>query len=132
MPRLPRSPPILLLVGGVLLAWGPTLLSRGFSYDDAELIVGNPLVEGSLPAGEAFGRDYWHHRGVSGHYRPLSTLSLRLDRALWGERVAGYHATNLALFLLLVLLAARLLARAGALRGAPLAGLALFAVHPAL
>jgi len=64
------------------------------------------------------------------YYRPLSTLSLALDYALWGANPFGFHLTNILLHgivsLLVALLAFELLHdRIGALA----AGL-LFAVHP--
>src|SRR5262249_32656812 len=44
---------------------------------------------------------YWWHRGPSGLYRPLTTLSYLFDFAVlgYGEQGAGYHWTNLLLHL---------------------------------
>ena len=116
-----------------LLAWLPSALGAGFAFDDREAIEHNPLVEGALSWTAAFQQDYWEHRGAAGHFRPLSSLSLRFDRALWGESGTGFHATNIALHLLVVfvaaLLARRLFSRA---EHWPWIGVALFAVHPVL
>ena len=58
----------LLLAGLALLVWAiPLLGSVGFAYDDKEAIVSNPVVNGALPPGEAFARDYWHHLEDAGH-----------------------------------------------------------------
>lgn len=127
-----RFLPLLLLFALAIIAWAPSLLSEGFAYDDAEAIVGNPVVEGTVPVTEAFRRDYWHHVGDAGHYRPLAALSLRLDRSWWGNWVPGYHATNVLLHALLVAGAALFLRRAGPHASPALWGLALFAAHPAL
>ena len=58
------------------LARGP-----GFSYDDREAIVGNAVVEGEVPLSRAFAQDYWHHYEDAGHYRPMATVLLAMDRA---------------------------------------------------
>ena len=130
----PRSTvlPVVLLVLAALVAWVPSLAADGFALDDGELIEGNPVVEGTVPWRTAFARDYWHHLGGSGHYRPVAALSLRADRALFGAKVAGYHLTNVLLHVLLLLAAARFLVRAVPDPRPALWGLALFAVHPAL
>lgn len=117
-----------------LLAWAPTLWRSGFSYDDHEILE-SPCVRGELPLACAFDRDYWHHRGDAGHWRPAAVLLLRADAAVWGERAAGFHLTNVLLHALVVLLAAYLLRRLAAGQGDAAAwaiGLALFAIHPAL
>lgn len=116
-----------------LAAWLPSVWSAGFSYDDREALRGNPVVEGGAPVREAFLRDYWDHLAPAGHYRPLASLSLRLDHARFGERDArGWHATNVALHAGVVALAGLLLALLARGVRVPWIGLALFAAHPAL
>ncbi|MBK8179032.1 MAG: tetratricopeptide repeat protein [Planctomycetes bacterium] len=115
-----------------LAAWLPSALGAGFSFDDREAVEHNPVVLGTVPWQEAFRRDYWEHRGAAGHYRPLATLTLRLDRALWGAEEAGFHLTNVLLHALVVLVAGFLLRRLWAHDRTPWLGLALFAAHPAL
>ncbi len=124
-----------LLAGLALLVWAiPLLGSVGFAYDDKEAIVSNPVVNGALPPGEAFARDYWHHLEDAGHYRPLATLLLRADHARAdGPRPAAFRWTNALLHaLVLGLLAAawRRIARAHRIPF-PWFGLAVLAVHPA-
>ncbi len=115
-----------------VLAWSASVLLGDFAQDDRKAIHENPVVTGSLPPAEAFRRDYWHHVGDAGHYRPLTTLSLRLDHAVHGEDAWGYHLTNVLLHALVVgVLAFVLLRVPGAGRGAFL-GLMVFAVHPVL
>lgn len=115
----------------VLLAWGPSTWRAGLSFDDAEVLADNPVVEGSLGWSAVLLRDYWDHlpAGPAGQYRPAATASLRLDHALH-DRVWGYHLTNVLLHLGVVLAAASLFTVRG--RRLPWVGLALLAVHPAL
>jgi len=68
--------------------------------------------------------------GHSGFYRPLGSLSLRADAALFGAAPAGFHLTNLALHVLATWLVLGLALRFG-MTAAPAFGAALFfAVHP--
>jgi len=118
-----------------ILAWSGSIVRGGFAFDDREATLANPVVTGALGARAAFERDYWEHLGPAGHYRPLATLALRADRALWGERPAGWHLTNVVLHALCVALLGFLLLLLGPTThgdALPWAGLAVFAVHPAL
>jgi Tfp pilus assembly protein PilF len=105
-------------------------LYNGFVYDDWDLVVHNRwLREG--PITEAFTRGFWaSSRGGSFYYRPVVSLSYRLDQAIWGVRPFGYHLTNILLHaatsILVLILASRWLS---SLRAAAAAA-ALFAVHP--
>ena len=128
------------LVTLTLLLWGVVALPQdaGPAYDDREAVVGNPVVEGALPARAAFARDYWHHLEDAGHYRPLATLLLRVDRAASGGPPAApdwvrFRRTNVALHGLVVALLGAALIRFGARRGLPVpwVGLAVLALHPA-
>jgi len=114
------------------LLWLPAVLRGGWVLDDRELIFENPVVNGALPWHAVFGRDYFHHLGDSGQWRPLASLSLRLDRVLWGEWVTGYHCTNVLLHFAVVALALRLFARLGLGARALVAGTVFFALHPLL
>lgn len=123
--------PLSLCVLLALLAWAPSIFSAGFSYDDREAIFENPAVAGALPLSAAFERDYWHHRGDAGHYRPLATASLRLDHSLWGSDARGYHATNVLLHVAVVLLLGLWFIRRLP-HAVPWLGIAIFAAHPVL
>ncbi len=114
-----------------LLTWVPSIFSAGFSYDDREAILENPVVTGELPRTAAFDRDYWHHRGDAGHYRPLAILTLRLDYALWENDPRGFHFTNVLLHAGVVLLLGLWLGQRSP-PGVPWLGLAIFAAHPVL
>jgi len=106
----------------------------GFAYDDREVLFGNPVVAGDLPLWSVIDRDYWHHIGDAGHWRPSATLALRLDQQLYGAGSRGYHATNVLLHALVVAAASVIAARLALLNAArfPWFGLAWFATHPLL
>ena len=64
------------------------------------------------------------------YYRPLSALSHATDAWIWGDRVAGYHVTNLVLLALVGMAALLLLERIGLSRRAALLGALAWIVHP--
>lgn len=132
----PRDAGLLVLcVLLALVAWSGSLVRGGFAYDDSEAIEGNPVVEGQAPWSAAFGRDYWDHLGPAGHYRPLATLSLRVDHRVHGlGRTRGWHLSNVLMHAAVVLFAGWTWILVGRGRSGtwPWLGLALFALHPAL
>jgi Flp pilus assembly protein TadD len=110
-----------LLLVAVGVAYVP-VWSAGFLWDDDMLITANEAVRssGGLP-------DIWVGRGQL-DYLPLTLSLWWLECRLFGTDPTGYHAVNLALHALAVLLVWRLLLRLR-VPGAFLAA-ALFAVHP--
>jgi tetratricopeptide (TPR) repeat protein len=104
----------------------------GFVLDDEAVVVENPLMQdlGDLP--RLLVAPYWNRPMQGGQlYRPLTSLTLALDRAIaGGPRPGWFHFVNTLLHglatLLVTLLALEVLPGAGA---ALVAGL-LFAVHP--
>jgi len=64
------------------------------------------------------------------YYRPLSSLSHASDAWVWGDRVPGYHLTNLALLALVGGAAVVLLERLGLSPRAALLGALAWTVHP--
>lgn len=104
-----------------LLAYRP-VFSAGFIWDDDAHIT-----PPALRTAEGLGR-IWTEPGATQQYYPLLHSAFWLQHRLWGDTPGGYHATNLLLHLLGVLLFWRLL-RALAVPGAGLAA-ALFALHP--
>ena len=65
-----------------------------------------------------------------GYPHTVTVLSLALDRALFGTNPAGYHAVNLLVHLVNVILLYALLGRFGADRATAAGAAALFALHP--
>ena len=120
------------LVLALALLLLPAVLRGGWVLDDRELLFGNPVTSGALPWSEAFARDYFHHLGGSGAWRPLASLSLRLDRWLFGEWTAGYHLSNWVLHVGVVALALACARALGLGLRQVAAGLVVFALHPLL
>jgi protein O-mannosyl-transferase len=113
------------------LAWAPSLTTQSWSADDHEVILQSPVITGSTAATEAFKRDYTLHVGASGQWRPLSSLSLRTEYALFGPMSSTpWHLSNVLLHLIAVALA-WLFARAQ-WRGGLFLGLLFFSLHPLL
>src|SRR5581483_4502527 len=100
----------LLLIGGVLLAFGASLGS-GFHLDDYAILA-NPGVRAALASPQ-----------------PLTNVTFWLNYQVGGADPLGYHALNLLLHIGAVLLAFECLRRAIPERAAWIAA-ALFAVHP--
>lgn len=114
-----------------VIAWAPSLSIKDWSADDHEVILQSPVITGRTPALEAFKRDYTLHLGASEQWRPLSSLSLRAEHALYGpESSAPWHRSNVLLHLIAVTLA-WLLAKSHAKNGVFL-GLLFFSLHPLL
>jgi tetratricopeptide (TPR) repeat protein len=110
-------------------------LRAGFVWDDRLLVLESPLVRESLSlpehlSGRLFERS--PHADARAYYRPLTTLSLAADFALWGDAPRGFHATNLALHAGVAALAFLLARRAGARPAHAALAAGLFALHPRL
>lgn len=121
-----------LLPLGVALALYAGALGDGFAFDDTPAYVEQPVVAGQAPWWRALTTDIWAERPGFPHktlWRPLTTLSWRLDHALGGGAPWAPHAVNLALFLGLVLLVTLGLRRRLGPLAAGAAGLFL-AAHP--
>src|SRR5437867_2565770 len=100
----------------VLFAFANTLHNTGFALDNKFIILEDPRLRdpcaGSVPRDKAerdecarknwesvkaiFKEDYWWPKAVSGLYRPLTTLSYRLNYSLLNNRdnSTGYHWIN--------------------------------------
>ncbi|HVM95380.1 MAG TPA: hypothetical protein VMT89_03275, partial [Candidatus Acidoferrales bacterium] len=110
-----------LIVAATLCAYWPAL-HAGFTLDDNLLLTENPLVK--APDG------LWRiWRILQAHNAwPMTDTSFWIEWHIWHLNPAGYHATNLALHGVTILLLALVL-RKLAIPGVFLAVL-LFAVHP--
>jgi len=113
----------------LILTLYASTLTHGFVWDDSRIIVQNPLLEklGNIP------RLFLSEDtavGSTGYYRPMTYISLALDRAIWGINPAGFHLTNLLLHILAALLFHGVAATlSGSARTAFIAAL-IFALHP--
>lgn len=124
----------LCLLGLLAVALYVGTLQYDFVWDDHYTVLQNPLLAHARHLPRFFREDVTSLTGGSLHgvyYRPLFWLSLFLDVQLWSGNPAGFHFTNVLLYVaacLLVLLLARALLGPG--QPALLAAL-LFAAHPA-
>jgi tetratricopeptide (TPR) repeat protein len=98
-------------------------MRSGYIWDDDSYVYNNATLE----APHALAR-IWTDRAASPQYYPLVFTTYYIERALWGERPAGYHAVNALLHGLCAFLLWRLLRRLS-VPGAFLAA-CLFAFHP--
>lgn len=98
----------------VSLLYGPGL-GNAFVYDDLPQIVDNPAVHSVLASLAYFSQEVAFDTGYLSaggtFYRPLFWLSLSLDYAVWQERAAGFHLTNVLLHWLCGVLLWRVLLR---------------------
>ncbi len=80
-------------------AAGLITIDAGFVFDDHHALEHNPVVTGSVPAWQAFTRDFWGRplaQGMIASYRPLMSLLWRGMWALW-PRPLPFHALSLLL-----------------------------------
>lgn len=100
-----------------------------FILDDVFIAQKNPLVL-NPDLWQIFRSDYWHTVENSGLYRPLTILSLALNRMLLGEAIWAYHLVNVLLHCAVAVLLLQALRRWQLPAGAACAAALLFAVHP--
>ena len=115
----------------VALAASVTSLANGFVYDDQWVIRDNPQVHSLRDPAALVSAPLWPATYRTNAYRPATTAAFALDWAVGGGRPAVFHATNVALHLLVVALvlalASRVLTPVG---GGALVAALWFAVQP--
>lgn len=110
-------------------------LEGPFLWDDRPLILEKSEVKSVSAALAGFRSSFWNAANsnrMRGYYRPLTTLSYAVDRRVWGEEPAGFHATNVAIHLINVVLVFALARRAGARLPAAALASALWGTAPRL
>jgi len=121
-------------IAGALLALllHASSLGHGFVRDDAQLIAGNAVLQGSGSLWTLLTRDYLASTGyVSGMWRPLPLLSFWVEGRLSGWNPWLFHGTSILLYAACVFVLARLLAQARIPRVAALLAVLWFAAMPA-
>ncbi|GMR40685.1 hypothetical protein PMAYCL1PPCAC_10880, partial [Pristionchus mayeri] len=102
-----------------------------FVYDDHQAIVSNPDV---ISSSFSFFNDFWggpiSSKGSHKSWRPLTTLSFRLNYLLYGLKPLGFHIVNVLLHIICSLMVLRISERNLSSRVARLFSALLFAVHP--
>jgi len=108
----------------------------GFALDAVGVVEGDPRVHAVTGRNLAliFQNDYWWPSSVDTLYRPFTTLSFLFNYAVLGnaENAAGYHALNVLLHTVNVLLVFQLAQLVLRRRTAAFFAAALWAVHPVL
>jgi tetratricopeptide (TPR) repeat protein len=104
-------------------------LRAGFVYDDRILIVEPPPPRGAGDLARVFAERHWFNLP---YYRPVSRVTMVLQKGLHGNDPAPYHALNAALAVAAALLAFAVFRHPGfgIARAPALVAAALFAVHP--
>jgi hypothetical protein len=114
-----------------LAAFAGTL--RGaFMFDDRKLIEFNGRIRHWSIRGveEDFLSDIYQSQASGQYYRPLLTISDRIDYSLWGDHALGFHLTNLLLHMGCVWFLFDLLLLLSGSSLTALFAAALFAAHP--
>ncbi len=115
----------------VALAASVSSVANGFVYDDLWVIRDNPRVHTLSDPVALVSAPLWPSTYRTNAYRPATTVLFALDWVAGGGRPAIFHATNVALHLLVValvlVLASRVLAPGG---GGALVAALWFAVQP--
>ncbi len=114
-------PAALGLLGLVVLVYAP-VWGAGLVWDDGLFIFANPVIQS--PGGL---RDIWFSTQLADYYPVTSTL-LWLEWQLWGADPGRYHAVNVLLHALSVLVAWRVLCKLAV--PCAFVAAAVFAVHP--
>ena len=106
-------------------------LRNGFALDDVPLVRDNPAIASLTNVPRLLVSPYWgdstEHYGL---YRPLTVVSLAVNRPVSGPGPFGFHLVNVLLHGGVSALAWFVLRRAGTHYGTALLGALIFAVHP--
>lgn len=105
-------------------------LRNGFVWDDIHTIVNNRAIDSLVSAQEWFTRPESTSALRDVNFRPVLVASFALDVAFWGRNPSGFHATNLAIHLGVVLLAYLLAVRLWRDPWSAFAAAAIVALHP--
>jgi protein O-mannosyl-transferase len=136
-PRSPVRPPLVgALLAVVVLAVHARALDAPFVWDDRLLILRSPLVLQPHPLWDYFRAPFWNERfdadGIRAFFRPLVTLSYRLDYVVHGGTPFGFHLTNVLLHAAVTVLVFAWMRRLGVHVLAAAAATAVWALHPRL
>lgn len=97
-------------------------------------VVRNPDVVGETSIWQTFNNDFWGlamtYNGSHKSYRPLCTLTFRLNHLLDGLDPTGYHVVNVLLHVIVTVLFWRFVVALTGRRSTGLLSSLLFAAHP--
>jgi len=117
---------ILVLIVATLLTHINTLDNKFVNWDDDIYVYKNPSIRAITHSNIK----HFFSRSYVSLYLPVTMLSYMLDYQLWQLKPFGYHATNLFLHILNVILAFLLLNLLLRNRTASFIGAIIFALHP--
>lgn len=129
-PRSRASPWAFVLPAVLAVVAHAGILRNDFAHDDHVIVGKNPVVQGNAPWTHALTKPYWPPGWPRVQYRPLTTLSLRIDHRLGHGGPWPFHAVNLAWLAIVVSLLSLVLRQRGASTTACLVAAATFAAHP--
>lgn len=111
---------------------GIVVLDAGFVYDDPSALLENPLVNGDVPAWEAFVRDFWGRPASHGFttWRPVMPMVWSLLWRAWPANPLPFHILSALLHVLAVAMSMRFVYRLRPSLGWAAAVGTLFALHP--
>lgn len=85
---------ILILIAATFFAYFSSL-GNPFIWDDEQFITSNQYIQ-AFDVPKIFSTSTTAGAGVvSNYYRPLTSLSFAIDKAIWGQNPFGFHLTNL-------------------------------------
>ncbi|HDP96064.1 MAG TPA: hypothetical protein ENN40_12020, partial [Candidatus Aminicenantes bacterium] len=121
------------ILAGTAALYLPTLKYEAI-WDTRDFLSNSILLTQERPLADAFTSGYIYGQfgmdNQSMYYRPLVTLSFMLEKRLWGLSPATLRATNIFVFLCLLVTLFVLIRTWGGSRFAALAATALFAASP--
>ena len=138
---VPLVETIIVVAAGAAIFGSPSRLHGPLLYDDKAAVHRNPVVSGATPLRRVWDLDFWGEHELSSaqshkSFRPLVTLSYRVNYLLHGHDSWGYHTVNVALHALNCALVPPTVRAAfgwrepDELQLVPVAAALLFAVHP--
>lgn len=134
MLRSPSDRKLRLILGLLVFAVFGASVAFGFVYDDHQQLVSNPFIHSAGHLWSGLTSDVWGFKSPglvwSNYWRPAFVFWNFLNWQIFGPYPAGWHLLNVALHLVVVLLAFQLLIRLRLPRALAFLAAAIFAVHP--
>jgi len=126
------GPRFLILFPVSIIAYLQTV-THEFTYDDIHIVRDNPQIISLANIPELFRSNYWGHSDQfrdQSLYRPFTMTTYALNHALHGMNPMGFHAVNVLLHALAVLVLFRLVGHLFQRQALAWAAALWFAVHP--
>ncbi|MBI4597915.1 MAG: tetratricopeptide repeat protein [Candidatus Omnitrophica bacterium] len=121
---------LLLILGAIVYR---NILRNPFLWDDPYLIVNNYFIKGFHFLPDLFTHHlYYSTGGVSNFYRPLQSLVLMAEYAIWKTNPLGYHLTSIAFHVICAFLVFVMITVVFQRRGIAFLISALFLIHPVM